>query len=1240
MYLIGYPGGDEARPQPAIVRGILSRLREWEDVGVTYFQTDATAVGGQSGGALVSEAGDVIGISGFSITEGSFGLVASSADLLPRIRQLIAGEDPAGLGDRRLPLRGGGKRQHDLTAQSYLDAYIVNEPADTEVEFELGGESDKGVLVYDSFGREPKGAGRGSFVTEIDGPHFLIVPEEVSGEATLTANHPLRRFVDPDRDRPIEAGESLHGNIDFPGDIDTYVLQLEKDEKVTIVVRSVLADTMLTVSHTGATEEQQVTDDDSGGGLFRQDAGVEYKASHTGKYTLIVESTSGRAPGGYAISVDSDRTRRAATPLAPKLWIKRLVEVRQGPGVKYPISGAVVTGEQYMITGKDAAGDWWQIEYDGQIGWVAAEMMTATNAEDVEVVFGLLATRSVPVVSVHNPLVFPIGDTPAVSGGAFEGWLAYEDGTHGLKVFYPPNWLFASSKEELPSLLSQMGDQSIAEAVVNAQATYIDSLTPTGEEDRFVGMGFPFDPEASRGYVNAFDILAVPAEGRTLEAFAQLLSDRLEESGSATVERIDVGPGLRPWGEQVASIRYRSGGVLVLGDTAVTAPGGEVVGWKVALHSPDGETFLVVTFDVWGEDFAGLEPLLRGIVRQVEWVNQPAYEPPAGPTITISRTMNIRGGPGTNYAIVGSGAAGQQFAAITMNAAGDWWQIVYEGQLAWVYAPFVTQSEDSAGRAKVDASGWQTYEDDAAGLALSYPSGWHFLDPAQPSQADLTLLSAAKEGDGEQLGVAEAADLLSAMSVRREDAVIGLGLQTVLPDADDTPGNFMLVYAFAADGLTLDSYAQMAADLLQRRFGVEADSVELTRGLRPLGDEAVSIRYREDVTDCEVWQVWLLSPDAEKLLAVVFSVQSNEFSELEPLLSEIVQRVQWTGQPKGAVATSQRKLNVHSGPGTEYPVIGTAEADLQFRIAGKDSDESWWQIEFEGQRGWIFGESVTTADDENVPVATDIPPPPPPPTDPVLTIDRNMNVRAGPGTFYPVLVTANPGDKYFITGQNRSGSWWRINFNEESGWVFAQLATADGPLEDVPVVESFDWDAYYDSNRRLWIFYPPGWFFFNPAHPSDADRRSLFDLLGRERAEDMLSDFAAEIDSEERETLVGFGFKAVSDYSNQMFASAFPSEGLDLRRVMSIITESMRGSGFDVDSSEVVTNLRYDGSETGSIRYRDNREGLGSEDIYWQVWVLSPDRGTLIRITFIYENAGASQSVPLMSEMVRRIRWE
>ena len=65
-----------------------------------------------------------------------------------------------------------------------------------------------------------------------------------------------------------------------------------------------------------------------------------------------------------------------------------------------------------------------------------------------------------------------------------------------------------------------------------------------------------------------------------------------------------------------------------------------------------------------------------------------------------------------------------------------------------------------------------------------------------------------------------------------------------------------------------------------------------------------------------------------------------------------------------------------------------------------------------------------------------------------------MNVRDGPGTFYPVLGTASAGEQYAITGKTSSVSCGgRINYNEQSGWVFSQLVTASGPLEDVPLVK-------------------------------------------------------------------------------------------------------------------------------------------------------------------------------------------
>jgi glucose/arabinose dehydrogenase len=69
---------------------------------------------------------------------------------------------------------------------------------------------------------------------------------------------------------------------------------------------------------------------------------------------------------------------------------------------------------------------------------------------------------------------------------------------------------------------------------------------------------------------------------------------------------------------------------------------------------------------------------------------EPAVEDSVeGPTVTTTRTANIRSGPGTSYRILGTERAGATFAVTGVNAAGTWWRIDYAGAEGWIFANLV-----------------------------------------------------------------------------------------------------------------------------------------------------------------------------------------------------------------------------------------------------------------------------------------------------------------------------------------------------------------------------------------------------------------------------------------------------------------------------------------------------------------------------------------------------------------------
>lgn len=73
-------------------------------------------------------------------------------------------------------------------------------------------------------------------------------------------------------------------------------------------------------------------------------------------------------------------------------------------------------------------------------------------------------------------------------------------------------------------------------------------------------------------------------------------------------------------------------------------------------------------------------------------------------------------------------------------------------------------------------------------------------------------------------------------------------------------------------------------------------------------------------------------------------------------------------------------INVRGGPGTNYNLLGAANAGQRFPITGRNNDSSWWEINYNGQVGWVLAELVSAQNTQSVAVAANIPAPPPPPT--------------------------------------------------------------------------------------------------------------------------------------------------------------------------------------------------------------------------------------------------------------------
>jgi hypothetical protein len=181
------------------------------------------------------------------------------------------------------------------------------------------------------------------------------------------------------------------------------------------------------------------------------------------------------------------------------------------------------------------------------------------------------------------------------------------------------------------------------------------------------------------------------------------------------------------------------------------------------------------------------------------------------------------------------------------------------------------------------------------------------------------------------------------------------------------------------------------------------------------------------------------------------------------------------------IGTATTYLNIRSGPGTGYPIVGWLEPDQTVEIIGISPNKSWWQIRFVGTadgRGWVSASYIIAWNTATVPV---VQPPPLPPT------SRQVTDRLG--QHYTGVGITTAGDRVETKITDWHGQYFdnrdlagkpalvRNDFQIDFDWGAG--APAPGlPVDNFSVrwtrdlnfsAATYRFYAYVDDGVRLWI---------------------------------------------------------------------------------------------------------------------------------------------------------------------------
>ena len=156
-----------------------------------------------------------------------------------------------------------------------------------------------------------------------------------------------------------------------------------------------------------------------------------------------------------------------------------------------------------------------------------------------------------------------------------------------------------------------------------------------------------------------------------------------------------------------------------------------------------------------------------------------------------------------------------------------------------------------------------------------------------------------------------------------------------------------------------------------------------------------------------------------------------------------------TPVPGLKAAVGEDLVNLRAGPATDYAIIAQLATGAEIAVVGRSEENEWVFVQPEdGEPGWVFADFVTGVDAlEALDVIT-----PSPDVLPLVEVNAELvNLRGGPAAEYEVLSQLSQGQGLAVVGRNEAGDWLAVKFGGDVGWVFVDLVTYSGEIDDLPV---------------------------------------------------------------------------------------------------------------------------------------------------------------------------------------------